>query len=233
MSSNNSGSSNQAYGSNSTNTKSMSDVVNYSFFTNQSNSPQLNDEDLQQIDADDLEEIDLKWQMAMLIMRAKRFLNKTKRKINANGSETIGFNKSKVECYNYHKKGHFTRECRATRENRNREPVRRNVTVETTETKALVAQDVLQVLQVQILSPTSLYWELMPSKFDLVLVDEDEYVFSESVTNVPNVAKSESKSSESKPKSVSERLIEYWISDSEDENETEFKSKQRKPSFAK
>ncbi|GKB82522.1 hypothetical protein Tco_0949417, partial [Tanacetum coccineum] len=37
--------------------------------------------------------------------------------------------------------GHFARECRAPRENRNREPVRRNVTVETTETKALVAQD--------------------------------------------------------------------------------------------
>ncbi|GJV22971.1 hypothetical protein Tco_1375666 [Tanacetum coccineum] len=37
--------------------------------------------------------------------------------------------------------GHFTRECRAPRENRNREPVRRNVTVETIETKALVAQD--------------------------------------------------------------------------------------------
>ncbi|GJS88316.1 hypothetical protein Tco_0770952 [Tanacetum coccineum] len=38
---------------------------------------------------------------------------------------------------------------------------------------------------------------------------------------------------ESKPKSVSEPLIKDWISDSEDENETEFKSKQRKPSFAK
>ncbi|GKB92970.1 hypothetical protein Tco_0979107 [Tanacetum coccineum] len=88
-----------------------------------------------EIDANDLEEIDLKWQMAMLTMRARRFLNKTRRKINANGSETIGFNKSKVECYNYHKKR------------------------------------VLQVLQAQILS--------------------------------------------------------------EDENETEFKSKQRKPSFAK
>ncbi|GJS28607.1 putative ribonuclease H-like domain-containing protein [Tanacetum coccineum] len=102
---------------------------------------QLNDEYLQQIDVDDLEEMDLKWQMAMLTMRARRFLNKTRRKINANGFETIGFNKSKVECYNCHKKGHFTNECRAPRKNRNREPVRRNVTVETTETKALVAQD--------------------------------------------------------------------------------------------
>ncbi|GKA81832.1 hypothetical protein Tco_0788524 [Tanacetum coccineum] len=93
-------------------------------------SPQLNDEDLQQIDADDLEEMDLKWQMAMLTMRARRFLNKTGRKINANGSDC-------------HKKGHFARECRAPRENRNREPIRRNVIVETTETNALVAQDEL------------------------------------------------------------------------------------------
>ncbi|GKG36575.1 hypothetical protein Tco_0444253, partial [Tanacetum coccineum] len=55
VSSNNSGSSNQAYGSTSANTDSISDAVIYSFFANQSNSPQLNDEDLQQIDADDLE----------------------------------------------------------------------------------------------------------------------------------------------------------------------------------
>ncbi|GJT01996.1 putative ribonuclease H-like domain-containing protein [Tanacetum coccineum] len=141
VSSNNSGSSNQSYGSNSANTDSMSDDVIYSFFANKSNSLQLNDEDLQQIDADDLEEMDLKWQMAMLTMRARRFLNKTRRKISANGSKTIRFNTSKVECYNCHKRGHFARKCRALRENRNREPVRRNVTVETTETKALVAQD--------------------------------------------------------------------------------------------
>ncbi|GJY83440.1 putative ribonuclease H-like domain-containing protein [Tanacetum coccineum] len=143
VSSNNSGNSNQAYGSNTINNDSMSDVVIYSFFANQSNSPQLNDEDLQHIDVDDLEEMDLKWQMAMLAIRARRFLNKTRRKINANGSQTIGFNKSKVECYNCHKNGHFVRECRTPKENRNREPVRRNVTVETIETKALVAQDVL------------------------------------------------------------------------------------------
>ncbi|GJT01404.1 hypothetical protein Tco_0822573, partial [Tanacetum coccineum] len=83
--------SNQAYGFNSANTDNMSDVVIYSFFVNQSNSPQLNDEDLQQIDADDLEQMDLKWQMAMLTIRARRFLNTTGRKI----TETIGFNKSK------------------------------------------------------------------------------------------------------------------------------------------
>ncbi|GJU06909.1 hypothetical protein Tco_1123339 [Tanacetum coccineum] len=90
MSSNNSGSSNQAHGSNSANTNSMSDALIYYFFVNQSNSLQLDTEDLQQIDADDLEEMDLKWQMAMLTMRARRFLNKTRRKINDNGSETIG-----------------------------------------------------------------------------------------------------------------------------------------------
>ncbi|GJR71075.1 putative ribonuclease H-like domain-containing protein [Tanacetum coccineum] len=141
MSSNSFGYTNQVHGSNSANTDSMSDVVIYSFFANQSNSPQLDNEDLQHIDADDLKEMDLKWQMAMLTMRARRFLNKTGRNISANGSETIRFNKSKVECYNCHKKGHFAKECRAPRENKNREPIKRNVTVETNEAKALVAQD--------------------------------------------------------------------------------------------
>ncbi|GKA74617.1 hypothetical protein Tco_0780919, partial [Tanacetum coccineum] len=64
----------------------------------------------------------------------------------------------------------------------------------------------------------------MPPKSDLVLADEEEYVFSESIT-------SEVKTSESKTKSISEPLIEDWISDSEDENETEFKSKHRKPNY--
>ncbi|GJR09628.1 hypothetical protein Tco_0792280 [Tanacetum coccineum] len=54
----------------------------FSFFANQSNSPQLDDEDLEQIDHDDLEEMDLKWQVAMLFMRVKRFYKKTGRKDN-------------------------------------------------------------------------------------------------------------------------------------------------------
>nr|GEZ54799.1 hypothetical protein [Tanacetum cinerariifolium] len=47
------------------NVDSLSNVVIYLFFASQSSSPQLDNEDLKQIDADDLEEMDLKWQMAM------------------------------------------------------------------------------------------------------------------------------------------------------------------------
>nr|GFA05407.1 hypothetical protein [Tanacetum cinerariifolium] len=54
------------------NVDSLSNAVIYSFFASQSSSPQLDNKDLKQIDADDLEEIDLKWQMAMLTMRARR-----------------------------------------------------------------------------------------------------------------------------------------------------------------
>ncbi|GKE01845.1 ribonuclease H-like domain-containing protein [Tanacetum coccineum] len=55
----------------------------------------------------------LKWQMSMLTTRARRFLKNTGRKFSMNGIETIGFNKSKVECFNCHKRGHFARECMA------------------------------------------------------------------------------------------------------------------------
>ncbi|GJR60861.1 hypothetical protein Tco_1503023 [Tanacetum coccineum] len=65
--------------------------------------------DLQQINPDDLKEMDLRWQMAMLTIRARRFLKNTGRKLTVNGTETIEFDKSKVECYNCHKRGHFAK----------------------------------------------------------------------------------------------------------------------------
>nr|GFA67141.1 hypothetical protein [Tanacetum cinerariifolium] len=41
--------------------------------------------DLKQIDDDDLEEMDLKWQMVMLTVRARRFFQRTRRNLGANG----------------------------------------------------------------------------------------------------------------------------------------------------
>ncbi|GJX81657.1 ribonuclease H-like domain-containing protein, partial [Tanacetum coccineum] len=92
---------------------SYADDVMFSFFANQSNSTQLNNEDLEQIDTDDLEEMDLKC-----------------------------FDKTKVECYNCHMRGHFARECRAPRNqgNRNGDNTRRIVLVETS-TNGLIVTD--------------------------------------------------------------------------------------------
>ncbi|GKA58940.1 ribonuclease H-like domain-containing protein [Tanacetum coccineum] len=87
------------------------------------------------------EEMDLKWQMAMLTMRAKRFLKNNRRKLDMANKERIGFDKSMVECFNCHKNGHFARQCRAPKnqDSRNREPIRRNVPVEETTSNALVS----------------------------------------------------------------------------------------------
>nr|GEW64189.1 putative ribonuclease H-like domain-containing protein [Tanacetum cinerariifolium] len=109
----------------------------------QPNSPQLAHKDLEQIHPDDMEEIDLIWQIAMLSMRARRFLNKTGRKLTLNGNETLGFDMSKVECYNCHKRGNFARECRALRnqDNKHKKSTRRSVHVETPAFIALVSCD--------------------------------------------------------------------------------------------
>ncbi|GKA50866.1 hypothetical protein Tco_0744062 [Tanacetum coccineum] len=52
--------------------------------TSQPNSPQLAREDLEQIDPDDLEEMDLQWEMAMLTIRARRFFKRTGKKLDVN-----------------------------------------------------------------------------------------------------------------------------------------------------
>ncbi|GJY96017.1 hypothetical protein Tco_0512378 [Tanacetum coccineum] len=64
----------------STTVENLSDAVIYSFFAIQLSIPQLDNEDLQQVNPDDLEEIDLRWNIAILTMRARRFLKNTRRK---------------------------------------------------------------------------------------------------------------------------------------------------------
>nr|GFA55998.1 hypothetical protein [Tanacetum cinerariifolium] len=124
------------------NVDSLSNVVIYSFFASQSSSPRLDNEDLKQIDVDDLEEMDLRWQMAILTMRARRFLQKAGKILGANGPTSMGFDISKVECYNCHRKGQFSRECRSPNDLRRTgaaEPQRRTVPVETFTSNALVS----------------------------------------------------------------------------------------------
>ncbi|GJU16807.1 ribonuclease H-like domain-containing protein [Tanacetum coccineum] len=126
MSSSSSSTQNMAFVSSSNhNTSNTNEVVNTAHGVSTA-STQVND--LQQIHPDDMEEMDLRWQMTMLTMRARRFLKNTERKLTVNGNKTIGFDKSKVECYNCHKRGYFARECRAPRnqDNKNKESLRRS-----------------------------------------------------------------------------------------------------------
>ncbi|GKF79072.1 hypothetical protein Tco_0234640, partial [Tanacetum coccineum] len=67
----------------------------------------------------------------------RRFLKNTGRKLTVNGNETIGFDKSKVECYNCHKRGVAPR----NQDNKNKESSRRSVPVETSTSTALVSCD--------------------------------------------------------------------------------------------
>ncbi|GJU29227.1 hypothetical protein Tco_1172816 [Tanacetum coccineum] len=78
------------------NTARLSDATIYAFLANQPNGSQVVHEDLEQIHEDDLEEMDLKWQLALLSMKARKFYQRTGKKIIINGSDTAGYDKTKV-----------------------------------------------------------------------------------------------------------------------------------------
>ncbi|GKA38310.1 ribonuclease H-like domain-containing protein [Tanacetum coccineum] len=92
---------------------SYTDKLMYSFFANQSSGQHLDHKDLEQLDEFDLEEMDLKWQVAMISLRLKKFYKKIRRKLHFDAKEPVRFYKTKVECYNCHKTRHFARECRS------------------------------------------------------------------------------------------------------------------------
>nr|GEV49860.1 hypothetical protein [Tanacetum cinerariifolium] len=123
---------------------SSSSTQNMAFVSSSNNNNEaINTPRLEQIYPDDIEEIDLRWQMAMLTMMARRLFEKIGRKLTVNGNETIGFDKSNMECYNYEKRRDFARECRALRnqDNMHKESSKRSVPMEITTFTALVSCD--------------------------------------------------------------------------------------------
>ncbi|GJU94003.1 hypothetical protein Tco_1318759 [Tanacetum coccineum] len=115
-----------------------------SFIVENPNGSNVLHQDLERIHEDDLEAMDLKWQLSLLSVRAKKYYQRTGKKIFINGNDIAGYDKSKVECYNSHKLGHFTRECTAPRSKegqfRNQDNTRKQGNNEDT-SKAMLAID--------------------------------------------------------------------------------------------
>ncbi|GJU56642.1 hypothetical protein Tco_1234408 [Tanacetum coccineum] len=240
VSSNNSGSTNeavntahgvsaastQANAANPINVDNLSDAVISAFFSRQPNNPQLANKDLQQLYPDDLEEMDLRWQMAIattatigdtLLGSAELQETKTTRTRKAQEGAKEGPNYTLMA---YSSSSSYS-----------------EVSNDSTCSKSCL--ETVEVLKSQ-------YEQLLKrfEKFELMVVAYKTGLHLEEFTNEPVVIKpvvenSEAKASEAKPKAVRKNngapIIEDWVSDSEEENvsQTKIEKKTAKPSFVK
>ncbi|GKB55843.1 putative ribonuclease H-like domain-containing protein, partial [Tanacetum coccineum] len=123
----------------------LQDVL-YSLVAESEPEQQVAYEDFEQIDKLDLEEMDIKWQMAMLSVRVNKFEKKAGRKIEFDKKEAARFNKKAVRCYKCLQKGHFARECRAKGGNEKRYSSFKiqELGKKEADTKALITVDTLE-----------------------------------------------------------------------------------------
>nr|GEZ91447.1 ribonuclease H-like domain-containing protein [Tanacetum cinerariifolium] len=189
---------------------------------------------LPNIDTDDLEEIDLKWQMAMLIVRARRFLQRTERNLEPNGPTSMGFNMSKVECYNFHKKGHFARECsydlsfQAEEEPTNYALMALSSLSSSTDNEVVSCSKACTKAYETLFQLGNGYHAIPPPYTETFMPPKPDLVFNNAPNDVEtdhlafNVKFSPTKPDEelSQTYRPSAPIIEDWVFDSEDESET-------------
>ncbi|GKA66137.1 hypothetical protein Tco_0765945 [Tanacetum coccineum] len=211
--------------------ENLSDAEIYSFFASQPSIPQLDNEDLQQINLDDLEVMDLRWNIAMLTMRASRFLKNTRRKLDMDNKEKSGLTSPKGESFSTAPKRTQLQGVQRQPKNqdsKNREPIRRTVPVKETTSNALVSQ----------YDGFGYDWsdqaEEGPTNFSLMaysLTSSSSFTNFElksltiNATNEPETARKENRAP----------IIEDWVSDSDEENVPKDKTVEmfNKPSFSK
>ncbi|MFS7916876.1 putative transcription factor interactor and regulator CCHC(Zn) family [Helianthus anomalus] len=82
------------------------------FATGKLDPPKYSMDDLDQIHPDDVDEMDITWQMAMAAFRTKNFVRRTRRN-KWDGLKFTGPGKMPFElrCYNFHEPGHVARNC--------------------------------------------------------------------------------------------------------------------------
>nr|GEW36531.1 putative ribonuclease H-like domain-containing protein [Tanacetum cinerariifolium] len=179
-----------------------------------------------------VDSLDLKWQMAMLTMRARRFLKRTGRNLGSNGTDTIRFNMSKVECCNCHRRGYFAREYRSSRITGTKKLLKdlsqQSLVFDCEELHCHESDNSVpknpknnryKIGEGYHAFPPPYIRTFMPHKSDLVF--NDAPTASESVANVLNVESSINKPSKDMSKTLrpDAPIVVDWISDSEDETE--------------
>nr|GEW39304.1 hypothetical protein [Tanacetum cinerariifolium] len=173
---------------------------------------ELDNDDLKQIDDDDLEEMDLKLQIAMLTVRARRFLQRTGRNLGANGPTSIGFDMSKVECYNCHKKGTLQESVGHLR-------TQEGISETDESLPASPIYDRYHSREGYHAVPPPYTGTFMPRKPDLVFHDAPNV--HETVHTAFNVKLSPTKPDKELSHRPSAPIIKDWVSDSDDDSEAE------------